>query len=743
MSGFVALLVLGACGSGSETGPAIIKTSPPAPIVTSISVSPGAPTIELGAAIPLTAVVRDQFGAVLSGQAVAWASTVSTVASVDATGIVTGRALGAAGITASVGDKAGIATVVVVAVPVAAVNIDAVPGSLTAGQTIQLVAILKDRNGVIAVDRAVTWTSSTAYVARVGSTGIVTAVGGGTTTISATSEGVSATTSVVVAGPPAPLPVVSGIAPASMLAGSTATITGTGFDPIASNNGVTVRGAPATLLSASATQIIFTVPCVGSGLVDVRVMANTRAGPAFVQAVTVVQRSLTVGQALVLSDPACNELAPSVGNARYVVSVFNTASSENALTDFELGGNVASAVLGAKVPMQAVAAAKIATGPPGPEASRDRAHWEMLERNRANYQEGQAILARQPFLNRANQLSVARPPDVGDMRSFFFTYSTTCNDSTRVMRGKVLYAGTKAIIWEDSANTLRAANDSTLNDYYHRLGVIFDQDQYDVVRTNFGDPLRRDAVTDNDGHVNMVFSERLNATGAAAYVTSCDQFPRTVFRGSNFGQNFYGSVPTTKASNLNSTLSPDGWFNFMARTVVHEVKHIAALSARVANGSPNFEESWLEEGTARHAEELWVRQYLEHVSWKGNTGFGTAGSNGIFCDFHPENDVCNAADVLRRPGYGMRRHFNEILNKLQQPWNWSLYNDGSGQSGSVFYQTAWSLVRYAIDRYGTSEAAFLTAFTNATTTGLANLSAVSGVAADQLVGGWSLALYAD
>ncbi|MEO8624686.1 MAG: hypothetical protein ABI625_26625, partial [bacterium] len=254
---------------------------------------------------------------------------------------------------------------------------------------------------------------------------------------------------------------------------------------------------------------------------------------------------------------------------------------------------------------------------------------------------------------------------------------------------------------------------------------------------------RRDISLANDGRVHMVFSERLNGTGAAAFVTGCDQYPVTTYIASNFGLVFYGSVPTIKGSNLNSTAYPDGWFTFMARTVVHEVKHIASFSARVANSAFTFEESWLEEGTARHAEELWVRADLEKVAWKANTGFGSASTNGVYCDFHPENATCTAADALRRPSYGMRRHFNEIKAKLQQPWNWSVFGDGAGQTGSVFYQTAWSLVRYAIDRYGVSDSDFLTRLTNSNGAGLSNLSTLAGVSSDQLLGNWGLALYAD
>ena len=235
----------------------------------------------------------------------------------------------------------------------------------------------------------------------------------------------------------------------------------------------------------------------------------------------------------------------------------------------------------------------------------------------------------------------------------------------------------------------------------------------------------------------MVFTRRVNGTGAAAYVAYCDQFPRGEGRlGSNFGEYFYSSVPVSAVSNLNSTDSQDGWFYFIGRTVVHEVKHIASVAARVENQSPNFEQSWLEEGTARHAEELWVRDSLHRVPWKGNTGWGSASTNGVFCDFNPSNSACLAADTLRRPSYGMRRQFNEIRQKLFEPWNWSLFGDASGQSGSVFYQTVWSLVRYAIDRYASSEAAFFQALTNTTQEGTANLAAVAGVPFERLLGGW-------
>ena len=714
---------------------------PPVAVVTALAISPTAPVVERGLTIALSVDVRDQFGVAMPGQAVTWASSNVAVASVDVnTGVATGNTIGTTNISATVLGRSASVTITVAPPPVVSVAIAPLAGPFAAGQITQLVVALRDRNGAILGTRQVAWSSSDAMVAAVDTAGKMSAVSVGTAVITAVSEGVSGTVTIVVTdGAGVVSPAIASISPSTLVPGTTATLAGTGFDALAANNIVTIRGATARITSASATQLVVTVPCVASGSANVQVTTNLRSGPAFAHPLAATQRQLAVGQVLVFPDVACSEL-PASASARYVVAMFSASPNENAVVDFELGGNPALAGASpAFVPASPLRTSELLA--PGAEAMHDRAHWQMLERNRAILAEGRALTVRQPLLNRARVPTAV--PAVGDRRDFYYTYTSGCRDTTRRIFGRVLYVGAHAIIWEDTANTLRAATEPALDDYYQRLGRIFDDDQYDIIRDNFGDPLRRDAATDDDGHLNMVFSEKLNGSGAAAFVTACDQFPTTTYAASNFGQLFYGSVPTNRTLNLGSTNSPDGWFNFMARTVVHEVKHIAALSARVANGASLSEESWLEEGTARHAEELWVRKYLHKVAWKGNTGYGSAATNGIFCDFHPENATCNAADALRRPGYGMRRHFNELRNKLLQPWNWSLYGDASGQGGSVFYQTSWSLVRYAIDRYGQSDAAFLTALTNSTSNGLTNLSALAGVTNDQLVGRWALALYVD
>ncbi len=615
------------------------------------------------------------------------------------------------------------------------------PGApvLTVGLTQQLTAVVQDVNGSV-LARAVTWSSNAPLVASVSATGLATALTVGSATISATASGVigtAAVTSLVA-------PLITGVSPATLVPGAIATITGAGFDATIANDTVTVQGVLAPVVSATVTQVSFVVPCAMSGAVGVRV--RTRVGPSALFATTLqgIARTIPVGQAWVSPDvttAACTELAVSATPARYLVAVFSNATSANTLTDVDVGGNP-TGLAPDPTPAQGLQQGTVPTDPRSAEQRRqDAAHYAFLERERQWFATARP---RGITMNARVATGAGRAVALGDMRSTYFTFTVGCSDSSQVVRGKAIYVGTRSIIWEDSANTLQSASLPALATSYQRIGQQFDSEQYASDSATFGDPLRRDAQTDGDGKVHMVFTQRLNGSGAAAYVTACDQFTRGPgLYGSNLGEYFYGNVPTTATPNVNSTASPDGWFAFMGRTVAHEVKHIISMASRVANGAPSFEASWLEEGTARHAEEGWVRSRMHNTPWKANRGFGTAAANGLFCDFALGDATCLAGDATHRPSWGMRRHFDEILPKLTQPWNWSPYGDGSGQSGSVFYQTTWSLVRYAMDRYAVSENAFLTGLVNATSVGVTNLSAQAGVPIDQLIGGWGLALYAD
>jgi|JI10StandDraft_1071094.scaffolds.fasta_scaffold43166_2 hypothetical protein len=732
-------------------GVACDSPTKPAPVAR-VTITPTVSTLIVGSAELLKAQTLDAKGGTLTGRVVTWSSRNSTVASVATDGFVTSVSPGTVQIDATSEGVVGSATITVLPVPIASVTVTLPSAFVVAGNTLQAAATARDAAGGVLANRPIVWSTTDASVATVTSAGLITAVAPGVVSVVASSEGQSGSASLTVQSPAAS---ISAISPATLIPGSTATITVSGFDPSTGGTLVTIRGAAAPIVSATGNQIVARVPCVPSGAADVRVTNANISAITQSHAVTATPRTVALGQALILTSSAaasCSEFAPTGGPARYLIAVFSAATSQNTLTSVDVSGNPpapgARAAIVAPIRSPAAVAPDLQTPMDDALRRHDAQHALVMERNRRDYERLSAAMralspsARASAL-RQSRLRAATDVAEGDMRTVYFTFSGGCSDTTRAMRARAIRVGTRAVIWEDSANTVQSLALPELAAYYVRIGQIYDQDQHEVIRRSFADPLLRDGVTDNDGKIHMVFSQRLNNTGAAAYVTSCDQFPAGVSPGSNFGQYFYGNVPTISTPNINSTASPDGWFYFMVRTVVHEVKHIASMSARVANNSPSFEQSWLEEGTARIAEEMWVRESLHHIPWKGNIGFGTAATNGLYCDFHPTDATCNAADPLRRPSYGMRRQFNEIRNKLLEPWNWSPFGDGTGQSGAVFYNTTWSLVRYVADRYATADTTFLRTLTNSTVTGVNNLTTVAGVSFDQLIGGWGLALFAD
>jgi hypothetical protein len=217
-------------------------------------------------------------------------------------------------------------------------------------------------------------------------------------------------------------------------------------------------------------------------------------------------------------------------------------------------------------------------------------------------------------------------------------------------------------------------------------------------------------------------------------VISCDFFTRdtTNNKVSNLGENFYAAVPTATGSGFSANTA-DAWLRSMRHTIVHEVKHISSFGARLANNASTFDESWLEEGTARHSEELWERRFIYNVAWKGNTGHKAS----VYCDVRPSFADCTGAPI------GIYNHFATLYDVMTNPSASSVF--GRVADGDFkFYASAWSLVRYAIDRYATDEATFLRAINQATTTkGMASISAATGQNANDIFSRWTLALYTD
>src|SRR6266576_1263558 len=169
--------------------------------VAAVTVSPAAPTVQVGQTAQLTATPRDANGTPLTGRAVTWASNNTAVAMVNGSGLVTAVATGAATITATSEGQSGAAVVTVSNVPVASVTVTPASASVQQGATVQLTATPRDANGTALSGRVVTWGSNNTAVATVSGSGLVSGAGAGSATITATSEGQSGTAAITVTAP--------------------------------------------------------------------------------------------------------------------------------------------------------------------------------------------------------------------------------------------------------------------------------------------------------------------------------------------------------------------------------------------------------------------------------------------------------------------------------------------------------------------------------------------------------------
>jgi uncharacterized protein YjdB len=166
--------------------------------VATVTVAPSTATVLVAFTQQLTPTLKDAGGNVLVGRTVTWSSNNNNVATVSSSGVVTGVAPGTATITATSEGKNGTATITVNLAPVNTITVQPNPSSVLVAFTTTLTATLKDANGNTLTGRTVTWQSSNTSVATVNNSGLVTGVAPGQSTITATSEGKSATSTLSV-----------------------------------------------------------------------------------------------------------------------------------------------------------------------------------------------------------------------------------------------------------------------------------------------------------------------------------------------------------------------------------------------------------------------------------------------------------------------------------------------------------------------------------------------------------------
>lgn len=165
--------------------------------VGSVTVQPSTANLGVGQSTTLTATVKDANGAVVTDRPVTWTSSNTLVATVTQAGVVKGLGAGTAIISATSEGSTGSATITVSAT-VASISLQPTSITLQRNTSAVITPTIKDAAGNVLAGRAITWTSSDTTVARVSGNGTVTGVRIGAATVTATSEGKSASAAVSV-----------------------------------------------------------------------------------------------------------------------------------------------------------------------------------------------------------------------------------------------------------------------------------------------------------------------------------------------------------------------------------------------------------------------------------------------------------------------------------------------------------------------------------------------------------------
>lgn len=768
----LAAAILASCGGGGGDGP-----TPPPPPVTSQPASIAAastttPTGTVGqtASEAPSVVVRNQSGNPVAGATVVFTvtsgggSVSSATALTNASGVATagtwtlGTTSGTQTLTAATGSLAPVTFTATVA-PGAAASLTKAAGDEQSAEPGAAVAvaplvIVKDQFGNPVPGVAVTFTPSTggsvtgstatsnaAGEARVGSWTLGSTVGPNTLVASAGS--LPSVTFTANAGSIT----LTSIAPSVLLPGASATLTGSNFSTTPANNAVTIDGVAATVTAATATQLTIvvptTLPCGVTRDAPVRVTVSGAIATRSHSIQPGKQRSLAVGQSLVIpaTEVRCNEFAVSGG--KYYFSVYNvnrTYTPDG--VSFDVVGT-ASATSASAASSRSMSPLR-ASASRGPAATRDsrvdsrteRMHLQLLEANTRMLRDNRSRLPRARGGARFAAEPVA-PPSVGDLRTVrvpMAQRSGFCSNYVEIT-ARVAYVGPRSIIVEDTANALDAQMDTT----YAALGAEFDNVMFPILENNFGNPLAMDAVTDNNARVVMVFTKVVSdsMSNLAGFVVSCDFFPRTTFASSNFGEHFYARAATTTGS-ISTSGSPPNWLRTMRSTVLHEVKHITSFGERISRNAGSFEASWLEETTARVSEELYARQ-IYNIAQKANIPYGSSSNpRGPYCEVRPTASACAGYPLAaQKQLQGLYTGF------YRSPANHSPIGRRDNNDFS-FYNTGWSLVRWAIDHGSLSESAFLRGLTQESgLSGVANLEARTNRAFSDMIPEWTLTLAAD
>ncbi|HEX9106858.1 MAG TPA: IPT/TIG domain-containing protein, partial [Longimicrobiales bacterium] len=326
----------------------------------------------------------------------------------------------------------------------------------------------------------VTWTATGAGTVNpptsvtdstgVASTTLTLSSSAGTVTVTATFSGNTGPTANFTAEATTGASITS-VAPTSVRAGDTVTVTGTGFSTIAQNNVVLFDGVRGAVASASATQLRVIVPlCLPTRTVQVTVVLGPTTSGALPLLVTGVSGSglnLAVGQASLISDAVTAGCITLPAGGNYLVAVENASTVTGTSMDFQLLGIGSGGASGSVATVQTRLAQ--VSGQPGDVQTQLDQHLRQVEAQ-LQRQGGGAAPAPRAEVNAASAL-----PAVGDTGTFKVLNSLTVNTFSTV-KAVVKLVTTHAIIYQD----VNAPSGGFTTANFQQFGTLYDDPIYDT-----------------------------------------------------------------------------------------------------------------------------------------------------------------------------------------------------------------------------------------------------------------------
>jgi hypothetical protein len=405
-------------------------------------------------------------------------------------------------------------------------------------------------------------------------------------------------------------PTLVGVAPPSITAGDTVTLSGTNFSPVADQNVVLFSGIRGRVLAATSTTLDVVVPrCLPARDVDVHMQLGVVASADTVSLTVTgggVLTTMTIGEVIDVADDAgfaCYALNGGIG-VSYLTIVYSASSVGAARHPYQMTALRSFD----PIPVSPGVGAGSGTGASGSPTEEDDPQGTWDEHIRGL--EGELIRRRAADRETAFAPALVGPgaapaavPAVGERRTFSVLNSLNRFDQVGAVAH---WVGTRAAIFVDTLAPAGGFTPAELGLFADR----FDQAIHPQVTSVFGSASDLDA----NGRIVILFTpavNRLTPRNAAGFIGGFfygnDLLPTR--EGSNAGEVFYALVPDPTGIHSNSR-SKANVTSVVPAILAHEFQHMVHFNERIlVRGALSQEALWLSEALAQMAEEVVAQAY--------------------------------------------------------------------------------------------------------------------------------------